>query len=139
MTKSYDQVRRGASLVDGRLGRRLIGGVFVVAGLGKFSDRIEDLPATLDAAAAANAAGPLSRPTGWLASRPRTVALVVGVPMVATGVAQLSGRSSRLAAATQLGLLAGFSLFLHGSHPAVLPVDAAFAAAIVATHREGGR
>ncbi len=114
--------------------RRLLGTVFLIAGVSKFFNAFEDVPGRLAAAAQANALSILSGPSQWLCAHAGLVAAAVGAIMVFTGGWQLLGaRGFRLAGALQLLMLLCFSLILHRAYPLVVPNDVVFAAAVLWT------
>ncbi|MCI3934235.1 DUF6041 domain-containing protein [Streptomyces sp. AN091965] len=113
--------------------QRVLGVLYVLAGLAKFVPGIESVEGRLDAAADANEGlavlGPLS---DRLAAHPSAVAALVGVAMAASGAVLVADCDRRLVVAAlwaQLAMLACFVAVLVTSVPQILLFDAAFVAA----------
>ncbi len=121
--------------------RRTIGILFLIAGVAKFFNVIEDLEATLRVAAAANANTALKTVSMWFFQNERLVAISIGIAMILTGIIQLINRSYVIfASICQIFMLGGFMLFLHRGFSSIIIVDGLFLlglAIVIKTHWGG--
>jgi hypothetical protein len=120
--------------------QRVVGVLYIVAGIGKFFPEIESVEQRLDEAAEANdGVAVLGGFTNWLDGHPTGVTVFVAAAMVVSGLVLLRNRELVLAALYgQLLMLVCFVLILVGSVPQILVLDAAFFAAgiyLIVVHR----
>lgn len=101
--------RRGRILVM----QRVLGAIFLLAGVLKFSPVPEDVPLSLRQMALANAGTWLAPASEWCASHPFVIQVIVGVGMTAAGLVYLLDRGPVRAAAIGLStMLLCFIVFL---------------------------
>ncbi|MFB7657277.1 MULTISPECIES: DUF6041 domain-containing protein [unclassified Streptomyces] len=118
--------------------QRVVGALYILAGIGKFFPQLESVEGRLDDASEANRGTVISDPVDWLARHPTGVMWFVALAMVAAGLALLWNRRALVIAALygQLLMLVLFVVILVSSVPQILVLDAAFfAAAIHLLHR----
>ncbi|MFE1587742.1 DUF6041 domain-containing protein [Streptomyces sp. NPDC058737] len=113
--------------------QRIVGALYILAGIGKFFPQLESVEGRLDDASEANQAGVISGFVDWLDGHPTGVMWFVAVAMVAAGVALLWNRRGLVIAALygQLLMLVMFVIILVSSVPQILVMDAAFFAAAI--------
>lgn len=97
--------------------QRVLGAMYCLAGVLKFSPFPEDVAAVLRQMAAANAGTWLAVPSDWLAAHPMVVKVWVGLAMTLAGIVYLRNRGPVRAAAIGLSImLLCFIVFLFRSH-----------------------
>ncbi|MFE9701783.1 DUF6041 domain-containing protein [Streptomyces sp. NPDC005930] len=113
--------------------QRVVGALYILAGIGKFFPQLESVEGRLDDASQANRGTVLSGPVDWLDRHPTGVMWGVAAAMVAAGLALLWNRRSFVVAALygQLLMLVLFVVILVSSVPEILVMDAAFFAAAI--------
>lgn len=113
--------------------QRIVGVLYILAGIGKFFPEVESVEQRLDDAAEANDGAPLLGSfTEWLADYPTAVTVFVAAVMVAGGVALIWNRYLVVEAIYgQLLMLVCFVVILVSSVPQILVLDAAFFAAAI--------
>ncbi|WP_233221462.1 DUF6041 domain-containing protein [Streptomyces carminius] len=113
--------------------QRVVGVLYIAAGIGKFFPEIESVEQRLDDAARSNGDAPLLGPfTDWLARYPDGVTLFVAAAMISSGLLLLLNRYLVLPVLyCQLLMLVCFVVILVGSVPQILVMDAAFFAAAI--------
>lgn len=113
--------------------QRIVGCLYILAGIAKFFPQIESVEKRLDDAAKANEDTVMEAATDWLAGYPTGVMWFVAAAMVAAGVAMLWNRRPQVVAALygQLLMMLCFIAVLVLSAPQILVLDAAFFAAAV--------
>ena len=110
--------------------QRVLGVVFLVAGVAKFFPQIEDVGGVLSNAAAANHGTLLAPASDLFATHHVFMTVLVAVAMIATGAVQLLDRGFIRAASTgQILMCVCFSTFIFRSIPQVVLVDLLFVAA----------
>ncbi|MFI1757784.1 DUF6041 domain-containing protein [Streptomyces sp. NPDC020571] len=113
--------------------QRVVGALYILAGIGKFFPQLESVEGRLDDASEANRGTVISGPVDWLDRHPAAVMWFVAVAMVAAGVALLWNHRRLVIAALygQLLMLVLFVVILVSSVPEILVMDAAFFAAAI--------
>ncbi|WP_371525592.1 DUF6041 domain-containing protein [Streptomyces sp. NBC_01283] len=113
--------------------QRIVGCLYIVAGIAKFFPRIESVETRLDNAAESNTDTFMEGATDWLARHPTGVMWFVALTMVAAGAAMLWNQRALVVAALygQLLMLVSFVAILVTSEPQILVLDAAFFAAAI--------
>lgn len=113
--------------------QRIVGCLYILAGIAKFFPQIESVEKRLDDAAKANENTVMEAATDWLADYPTGVMWFVAAAMVAAGVAMLWNRRPLVVAALygQLLMMLCFVAVLVLSAPQILVLDAAFFAAAI--------
>lgn len=113
--------------------QRVVGVLYIIAGVGKFFPEVESVEQRLNDAADANHdIAVLGDFTDWLAESPTAVTVFVAAAMVVSGLVLIRNRELVLAALYgQLLMLVLFVIILVGSVPEILLLDAAFFAAAV--------
>ncbi|MGC9540712.1 DUF6041 domain-containing protein [Streptomyces sp. UG1] len=113
--------------------QRVVGVLYIIAGVGKFFPEIESVEQRLDDAADANHdIAVIGDFTDWLAGYPTGVTVFVAAAMVVSGLVLIRNRELVLAALYgQLLMLVLFVIILVSSVPQILVLDAAFFAAAV--------
>ncbi|MFG2681650.1 DUF6041 domain-containing protein [Streptomyces sp. NPDC048392] len=111
--------------------QRVVGALYILAGIGKFFPRLESVEGRLTDASEANRGTVISGPVDWLDRHPTGVMWFVATVMVAAGLALLWNRRGLVIAALygQLLMLVLFVVILVSSVPEILVMDAAFFAA----------
>ncbi|WP_338896090.1 DUF6041 domain-containing protein [Streptomyces sp. TG1A-60] len=113
--------------------QRIVGVLYIIAGIGKFFPQIESVEQRLDDAADANdGVAVLGSFTEWLAQYPMGVAVFVAVTMIVSGAVLI--RNRRLVVAALYGhllMMVCFVIILVSSVPQILVLDAAFFVAAV--------
>lgn len=120
--------------------QRVVGVLYIIAGVGKFFPEIESVEQRLDDAADANhGTAVIGDFTDWLAKYPTGVTVFVAAAMVVSGLVLIRNRGLVLAALYgQLVMLVSFVIILVSSVPQILGLDAAFFAAaiyLIVVHR----
>ncbi|PSM42627.1 hypothetical protein C6Y14_15655 [Streptomyces dioscori] len=113
--------------------QRIVGVLYVIAGIGKFFPEIESVEERLDGAADGNDGVAVLGPfTDWLAEHPTGVTVFVAAAMVVSGVVLILDRYLVVAALYgQLLMLVCLVVILVSSVPQILVLDAAFFAAAI--------
>ncbi|WP_432192748.1 DUF6041 domain-containing protein [Streptomyces sp. bgisy027] len=113
--------------------QRVVGVLYIIAGVGKFFPEIESVEQRLkDAADANHDVAVIGDFTDWLAKSPTGVTVFVAAAMVVSGLVLIRNRELVLAALYgQLLMLVLFVIVLVSSVPQILLLDAAFFAAAV--------
>ncbi|QOV34519.1 DoxX family membrane protein [Streptomyces ferrugineus] len=113
--------------------QRVVGVLYIIAGVGKFFPEIESVEQRLNDAADANHdIAVIGDFTDWLAKYPTGVTVFVAAAMVVSGLVLIRNRELVLAALYgQLVMLVCFVIVLVSSVPQILLLDAAFFAAAV--------
>ncbi|MFK4107080.1 DUF6041 domain-containing protein [Streptomyces sp. NPDC019531] len=120
--------------------QRIVGVLYIIAGVGKFFPEIESVEQRLDDAADANdGIAVIGDFTEWLATYPTGVTVFVAAAMIVSGLVLIRNRELVLAALYgQLVMLVCFVIILVSSVPQILVLDAAFFAAaiyLIVAHR----
>ncbi|WP_406737073.1 DUF6041 domain-containing protein [Thioclava sp. GXIMD4215] len=116
--------KKPRDLVD--YARWISGGLCLAAGIAKAFPQVEDVAATLELMAAANAANLLGPLSAFLVAHVALVTTLVGLALGLTGLAFLTNRYLVVACLIQLVLFSCFVTFLFSAIPAILLVDAPF-------------
>jgi len=112
--------------------QRLLGTLFLLAGIGKFSTRIENPYQILEQAQAANLQSWTSTLSTQAVDSAAWLIPLIGICMIMTGVFQLINRGPlRLCAAVQLGMIAAFVTLLWRAFPAIIVIDGLFVATLL--------
>lgn len=112
--------------------QRILGGLYVFAGIGKFLKQPESVEGVLARARMANQNNWLTRPTGWMAVHHVLMMYFVALAMIIAGIVLLINRLAvRAALYGTLLMLTCFMLFLHKSQPVVFLTDLPFVAAAI--------
>ncbi|AXG81402.1 DUF6041 domain-containing protein [Streptomyces paludis] len=113
--------------------QRIVGVLYVIAGIGKFFPEIESVEERLNGAADGNDGIALVGPfTDWLAGHPTGVTVFVAAAMAVSGVVLILDRILVVAALYgQLLMLVCLVVILVSSVPQILVLDAAFFAAAI--------
>lgn len=128
--------------------QRVLGGAYLLGGLGKFVPYDLAGPGgvgvQLNAAAAANLGTWLASPTRWLAEHEAVSVLASAVPMIASGLVFLLNRPARWvfwAAVGQVLMILCFMAIFHRAFPFIFVVDPPFlaASAAIAVHAHRAR
>ncbi|MFG2346872.1 DUF6041 domain-containing protein [Streptomyces phaeochromogenes] len=108
--------------------QRIVGVLYIIAGVGKFFPQIESVEERLDDAADANDGAAVIGPfTEWLAKYPMGVTVFVAAAMVVSGAVLIRNRGPVVSALYgQLLMLVCFVVVLVSSVPQILVLDAAF-------------
>jgi hypothetical protein len=120
--------------------QRVVGVLYIIAGIGKFFPEIESVEQRLDDAADANhGVAVLGGFTDWLDGHPTGGTVFVAAAMVVSGLVLIRNRELVLPALYgQLLMLVCFVFILVSSVPQILVLDAAFFAAaihLIVVHR----
>lgn len=120
--------------------QRIVGVLYIIAGVGKFFPEIESVEQRLNDAADANHdIAVIGDFTDWLAKYPTGVTIFVATAMIVSGLVLIRNRELVLAALYgQLVMLICFVIILVSSVPQILVLDAAFFAAaiyLIVAHR----
>lgn len=122
--------------------QRIVGCLYIVAGIAKFFPEIESVETRLDNASESNTGTFMESFTDWLAQHPTGVMWFVAIAMVAAGAVMLWNQRALVIAALygQLLMLVCFVAVLVSSEPQILVLDAAFfVAAVYLIHRYHAR
>ncbi|MCX4911602.1 DUF6041 domain-containing protein [Streptomyces sp. NBC_00878] len=113
--------------------QRIVGVLYILAGIGKFFPELESVEQRLDDAADANGGAAVLGPfTEWLADHPMGVTVFVAAAMVASGAVLILNQKLVVAAIYgQLLMMVCFVIILVSSAPQILVLDAAFFAAAI--------
>lgn len=114
-----------------RLLRRVVGLLFLLAGVAKFLSWPESPYALLRAAQAANAGHWIAPLSGIAVALAPVLIPAIGLAMVLSGLGQIFDVGLRAAAGAQFTMMACFVLLLHRAFPAVLLTDGVIAGAIL--------
>lgn len=120
--------------------QRVVGVLYIIAGVGKFFPEVESVEQRLDDASDANHGVAVIGPfTDWLADHPTGVTVFVAAAMILSGLVLIRNRELvRAALYGQLVMLVCFVIVLVSSVPSILVLDAAFFAAaiyLIVVHR----
>lgn len=120
--------------------QRVVGVLYIIAGVGKFFPEVESVEQRLDDASDANHGVAVIGPfTDWLADHPTGVTVFVAAAMILSGLVLIRNRELVLTALYgQLVMLVCFVIVLVSSVPQILVLDAAFFAAaiyLIVVHR----
>ncbi len=108
--------------------QRLIGAMFLVAGISKFFPYLEDPYVVLIAAQRANADGPLALLSDFALTGAVWIIPLVGAVMIVTGALQLSDRGPVIAAClVQIAMMLMFVAMLRAAFPAIWLIDGVIA------------
>ncbi|MFJ9538353.1 DUF6041 domain-containing protein [Streptomyces sp. NPDC101225] len=113
--------------------QRVVGVLYIIAGVGKFFPQLESVEKRLDDAADANhGIAVIGDFTEWLAKYPMGVTVFVAAAMIGSGLVLIRNRELVLPALYgQLAMLVCFVIVLVASVPQILVLDAAFFAAAI--------
>lgn len=112
---------------------RVLGALYVVAGVGKFFPQIESVQQRLEDARAANVGTIVHRPTAWLADNHQVATVIVAAAMISAGMVLIVAGGPLMAPALRgtLLMIATFIAILVRSQPIILVVDLPFILAAV--------
>lgn len=112
--------------------QRILGGLYIFSGIGKFFPQAESVEEVLAKSAIANKENWLSSPSHWMATHHVFMMYFVGIAMIIAGSVLLINRIAvRAALWGSLIMLTCFMLFLHRSQPVVFLTDLPFVIAAI--------